>query len=133
MGEVVELTEEIENTPSVKAMAKELSELFKKAINAGKQAEIMTVMKLISGQVEPVELADQIATLLEIKVIEKQKLLEMFSLIDVVSLANNHTDDLGTLVETETQAYLKFIGMQWFGSSHYRRNRGLHSVTDQYR
>ncbi len=80
LGEVVELTEEIENTPSVKAMAKELSELFKKAINAGKQAEIMTVMKLISGQVEPVELADQIATLLEIKVIEKQKLLEMFSL-----------------------------------------------------
>ena len=80
LGEVVELTEEIENTPSVKAMAKELSELFKKAINAGKQAEIMTVMKLISGQVEPVELVDQIATLLEIKVIEKQKLLDMLSL-----------------------------------------------------
>lgn len=80
LGEVVELTEEIENTPSVKAMAKELSELFKKAINAGKQAEIMTVMRLISGQVEPVELVDQIATLLEIKVIEKQKLLDMLSL-----------------------------------------------------
>ena len=51
-------------------------------------------------------------------VFDPVSVLEMFSLMDVVSLANNHTDDLGTLVETETQAYLKFIGMQWFGSSH---------------
>lgn len=79
LGKISELSEEIENTPTIKALASQLSELFKKAINAGKTAEIMTVMKLISGQVEPVELVDQIATLLEVKVVEKQKLLETLS------------------------------------------------------
>lgn len=80
LGKISEIPEEIEDTPGVKALSSQLSELFKKSINAGKQAEIMTVMKLISGQVEPVELVDQIATLLEVKVVLKQKLLETISL-----------------------------------------------------
>jgi len=79
LGKISEIPEEIEDTPGVKALSSQLSELFKKAINVGKQAEIMTVMKLISGQVEPVELVDQIATLLEVKVVVKQKLLETIS------------------------------------------------------
>jgi len=79
LGKISEIPEEIEDTPGVKALSSQLSELFKKSINAGKQAEIMTVMKLISGQVEPIELVDQIATLLEVKVILKQKLLETIS------------------------------------------------------
>lgn len=80
LGKVSEISEEIEDAPEVKAIASQLSELFKRAINSGKQAEIMTVMRLISGEVEPVELVDQVASLLDIKSIEKQKLLENFSL-----------------------------------------------------
>lgn len=80
LGKVEEMDEEIETTPNVKALAKELSELFKRAINGGKQAEIMTVMRLISQEVEPVELVDQVASLLDIKTPEKQKILEIFSL-----------------------------------------------------
>ncbi|MBI4157645.1 endopeptidase La [Candidatus Woesebacteria bacterium] len=80
LGKVEEVGEEIETTPAIKALSKELSELFKRAINAGKQAEIMTVMRLISQEVEPVELVDQVASLLDIKTPEKQKLLEIFSL-----------------------------------------------------
>ncbi|MEK7112022.1 MAG: endopeptidase La, partial [Patescibacteria group bacterium] len=80
LGKIVEIPEEIEESPEVKALANELSELFKKAINMGKQAEIMTVMRLISGQAAPVELVDQIATLLEIKVSEKQAILETIPL-----------------------------------------------------
>src|SRR3990167_10513560 len=49
LGKVSEIPEEIEEAPEVKAMASQLSELFKRAINSGKQAEIMTVMRLISG------------------------------------------------------------------------------------
>ena len=45
----------------------------------GKQAEIMTVMKLVSGQAEPIELSDQIASLLEIRTSKKQELLETLS------------------------------------------------------
>ena len=70
LGKIVEIPEEKDESPEVKAVANKLSELFKKAINLGKQAEIMTVMRLISGQAAPVELADQVANLHEIKVAE---------------------------------------------------------------
>jgi ATP-dependent Lon protease len=76
IGKVIEIPEEIGNLSEIALMAKKLQELFKKAINLGKQAEIMTVMKLVSGQVEPIELSDQIASVLEIKPAEKQKILE---------------------------------------------------------
>jgi len=76
IGKVTEIPEEIGSLPETSVMAKKLQEMFKKAINLGKQAEIMTVMKLVSGGVEPVELSDQIASVLEIKPAEKQKILE---------------------------------------------------------
>lgn len=69
-----------DQTPEIEAVANKLSELFKKAINIGKQAEIMTVMKLVSGKIEPFELADQVASLLEIPTRKKQELLEIPSL-----------------------------------------------------
>jgi len=76
IGKVEEISEENFETPDVTVLSKKLQELFKKAINVGKQAEIMTVMKLVSGTVEPIELSDQIAAILEIKAEEKQKILE---------------------------------------------------------
>jgi ATP-dependent Lon protease len=76
VGKVEELPEELEATPEVGILAKKIQELFKKAINLGKQAEIMTVMKLVSGNAEPIEVSDQVASLLEIKPEEKQKILE---------------------------------------------------------
>jgi ATP-dependent Lon protease len=76
IGMVEEIPEEIGNQAEINFLAKKLQELFKKAINFGKQAEIMTVMKLVSGTVEPIELSDQIASVLEIKPSEKQKILE---------------------------------------------------------
>ncbi|MBU1037409.1 endopeptidase La, partial [Patescibacteria group bacterium] len=79
LGNVVELKEKDATSDEAKASSKQLLELFKKSINLGKQAEIMTVMKLLSGQIEPSELVDQIGWLLEIKTAEKQKLLEELS------------------------------------------------------
>jgi ATP-dependent Lon protease len=76
IGKVEEIPEEIDESPEIGVLAKKLQELFKKSINLGKQAEIMTVMKLVSGIVEPVEMSDQVASLLEIKPSEKQKILE---------------------------------------------------------
>lgn len=80
IGKVEEILEETEDSPEIKALANRLSILFKKAVNLGKQAEVMTVMKLVSGEAAPIELTDQIASILEIKVSEKQELLEMFNL-----------------------------------------------------
>lgn len=76
IGKVEEIPEEIISLPEINLMAKKLQELFKRAVNLGKQAEIMTVMKLVSGTVDAIELSDQIASVLEIKPAEKQKLLE---------------------------------------------------------
>ena len=80
VGEIEEIKEDRDKSPEVEVLSKKLTELFKKAVNLGKQAEIVTVMKLVSGQVEPIELVDQAASLLEIKTNEKQKLLETLSL-----------------------------------------------------
>lgn len=80
IGMVEEIPEEIGNMPEITVLAKKLQEQFKRSINLGKQAEIMTVMKLVSGTVEPIELSDQVASLLEIKPSEKQKILEEFDL-----------------------------------------------------
>jgi len=80
LGKVTEISEEKIDSPEIKALAQQLSELFKKAINLGKQVEVMTVMRLISGEVSPVELVDQIAAILDIKVDQKQELLEVIPL-----------------------------------------------------
>src|SRR3990167_1229163 len=76
IGYVEELQEEKDESADTSALANKVKELFKKAINLGKQAEIMTVMKLVSGKVEPPELADQVASLLDLKTKKKQELLE---------------------------------------------------------
>lgn len=109
VGKVSELTEEVEETAEVKAMAKRLVELFKKGINLGKQAEIMMVMRLVSGQPGTRELVDQIASLLEIKTSEKQSLLETLSLkkrlkkvIDYLAREVNILD-LEKTISTKTQ------------------------------
>jgi ATP-dependent Lon protease len=79
-GKVEELTEEKVISPEIEALANKTREIFKKSINLGKQAEIMTVMKLVSGKVEPFELADQVASLLDINTKKKQDLLGILSL-----------------------------------------------------
>jgi ATP-dependent Lon protease len=78
--EIEEPMIEEQNSSEIEATANKLSELFKKAINVGKTAEIMTVMKLVSGKVDPYELADQVSSLLEIPTRKKQELLEIPSL-----------------------------------------------------
>jgi ATP-dependent Lon protease len=100
-GMVDELPLDINTSDEVVALAKELSELFKKAINLGKQAEIMTVMRLVSGQVEPVELVDQIASLLELKTVDKQKLLETLSLKERLDKVFKHLSQEVNVLEIE--------------------------------
>lgn len=76
VGIVEEIPKDNSTSPEINVMARKLQDLFKKSINLGKQAEIMTVMKLVSGEAAPVELTDQVASILEIKSSEKQKILE---------------------------------------------------------
>lgn len=80
VGEVEELHSTDVDDSEIKALANKLTELFKKSINLGKQAEIMTVMRLVSGQAEVNEMVDQVASLLDLKVSKKQALLREISL-----------------------------------------------------
>jgi len=98
-----------ETGPEIKALAKRLTELFKKAVNLGKQAEVMTIMKLVSGDAEPEELIDQVSALLDLKTSDKQKLLETISLKarlkKAVNLLNQEVSvlDLEKTISTKTQ------------------------------
>lgn len=110
IGQVTELKEDNTENAEVTNLSKQLLELFKKGINFGKQAEIMTVMRLVSGQVKANELVDQIASLLEAKTEERQKLLEELSLAKRLKKTHEllarevNILDLERTIDTKTQA-----------------------------
>lgn len=109
VAEISEIEDKEDDPDEIKAHANRLSNLFKKAVNLGKQAEIMTVMRLISGQASPMELVDQIASLLEIKTSEKQRLFETTSvkkrLQKVLEYLSHEVNvlDLERTISTKTQ------------------------------
>ena len=75
-AEIEEIPEVLVETPEIEVLSRQLQDTFKKAIGLGKQAEIMTVMRLVGGAVDTHELIDQIASILELTVADKQKILE---------------------------------------------------------
>ena len=76
IGRITEISQIDTTGDEVQALARQLLDLFKKAINLGKSAEITAVMRVISGQTEPAELVDLVSSMLDIKLADKQKLLE---------------------------------------------------------
>ncbi len=75
LARVEEIDEEITDSPEVKALSNHLIAEFKKALSLGKQADFLVFMNIMS-EVAPSELADQIASTLDIKGSERQELLE---------------------------------------------------------
>lgn len=76
-GIVREIPEISEDSDEVVALCKHLTNSFKKAVSElGKSVEPTVFMRLMAG-VSPAELADQIASSLDLAVNEKQKFLEM--------------------------------------------------------
>lgn len=109
VAEVEELPVPKQTSPEVAALANKLTSQFKKSVNLGKQAEIMTVMRLVSGKVNPRELVDQVASLLDISTSKKQKLLKTSSLTtrleDVFKLLTDEMKvlELEKTISTKTQ------------------------------
>ncbi|HAV15373.1 MAG TPA: endopeptidase La [Candidatus Pacebacteria bacterium] len=69
------IPEIIEESPEVQALVRHLTNEFRRAVNIGKSVEFLNFMKLMSGA-NPSELADQIASTLELDTRKKQVLLE---------------------------------------------------------
>ncbi|MGE5041307.1 MAG: endopeptidase La [Candidatus Levyibacteriota bacterium] len=75
LARVEELDEEVIETPEIKALSNHLIADFKRALGLGKQADFLVFMNIMS-QITPSELADQIASTLDIKGSERQEILE---------------------------------------------------------
>ena len=72
---ITDIHDIIEDTPNMEALTKHILGEFKRAVNLGKSVEFLNFMKLMSGA-GPSELADQIASTLELSNAKKQELLE---------------------------------------------------------
>lgn len=103
IGEIQEVSEMAEG------LAKNLVSLFEKAVRLGKPVDVQTVMHLLSGKVDPRELADQLAYLLDLKTPQKQELLEERSLEESLKKITAYlTHEVGVLelektISTKTQ------------------------------
>src|SRR5690606_15081549 len=74
-AKVTQLSDFVERDEEMKALTSHLQKIFRKAIHMGKPVEFLNFMKLMSGVTEG-ELADQIASTLNVKTEEKQAILE---------------------------------------------------------
>lgn len=74
-AKVIQLSDFVERDEEMKALTSHLQKIFRKAIHMGKPVEFLNFMKLMSGVTEG-ELADQIASTLNVKTEEKQAILE---------------------------------------------------------
>ena len=75
MARVKELPEENLETPEIKALSNHLVSEFKRAINLGKFVDFLVFMNVMSENT-PSQLADLVASVLDLKPAEKQNLLE---------------------------------------------------------
>ncbi len=75
LARIEEIDEDTNSTPEIKALTNQLITEFKKALNYGKQADFLVFMNVMS-EIAAGELADQVASTLDIKGSERQEILE---------------------------------------------------------
>lgn len=97
---ISEIPEIFEESEEVQALYNHVTTQFKKAVNLGKSVEFLNFMKLMSG-VEPSELADQVASTLDIKTSEKQELLEMPNVKERLEKINDYLVHEAKVIEIE--------------------------------
>lgn len=74
--EVEPLDDVVTDDPEITALSRVLTNEFRQAVNLGKTVEFLNFMKLMGG-VAPSELADQVASTLDLDTRKKQRFLEM--------------------------------------------------------
>ncbi len=77
MAQVVKIKEILTRDDELMALSSHLQKLFREIVQLGKPVEFLSFMKLMSG-VNEGELADQIASTLDLKTAQRQQLLETF-------------------------------------------------------
>ncbi|MCX6816825.1 MAG: endopeptidase La [Candidatus Beckwithbacteria bacterium] len=100
VGEVEELAEITEESDEVTALLKLVSNNYKQAVNMGKSVDFFMFMRVMSG-VSASELADQIATNLDISTSQKQFLLETLEVKKRLELVSDHLSQELKILEIE--------------------------------
>ncbi len=90
----------VPNTPEVAALAKVLTNEFRKAVNMGKSVEFLNFMKLMGG-VNASELADQVASTLDIETKAKQALLEKRNVVERLKIVLEKIQEEMKILEIE--------------------------------
>jgi ATP-dependent Lon protease len=75
LGKVVEVPDVLHDSPEIKALCNHLTSEFRKAMNLGKFVDFLVFMNIMSENT-PSQLADLVASVLDLKPSEKQLLLE---------------------------------------------------------
>jgi len=75
-AKVVEMPDVIDNSPEVRALCNHLTNEFRRAMNYGKSIDFLVFMNIMSEN-SPSELSNLIGSVLDIKPVERQLLLEM--------------------------------------------------------
>lgn len=81
VGKVVGKPDSVETSDEITALCNHLTAELKKAVNIGKSIDFLSFMNIMSG-LTPAELSNHIASILDIKPLEKQALLEMLNVKD---------------------------------------------------
>lgn len=76
LAKIEEIPDELDSSPEVKALCNNLTNEFRRAMNLGKSIDFLVFMNIMS-EASPSELSDLIASVLELKPIERQEILEM--------------------------------------------------------
>lgn len=102
VAQVEEVQTIIEDSDAEKALARHIIELFKKSLNLGKAVEFnQSVMRIVSGNAEPLEVAEQVASFLELKPVDKQALLATEKLIDLLKKVEDYIAHEVNILELE--------------------------------
>lgn len=98
---VSDLPDVVKDSEELKALTNHITNEIKKAINLGKQnVEVSMFMRIIGGA-DPVELSHQISSVLSIKNIERQKLLEETSLLKRLKMISDYLSKETQVLEIE--------------------------------
>ncbi len=100
IAKVQEIPEVVEESDEMSALKKHVSSNFKKAVNIGKSIDFMMFMRVMSG-VTASELADQVATNLDLITPKQQQLLETFEVKKRLQMVSDYLSQELKILEIE--------------------------------
>jgi ATP-dependent Lon protease len=77
LARVIEIPDIADNSPEVKALCNHLTNEFRRAMNLGKSVDFLVFMNIMSSDNSPSQLSDLICSVLDIKPVDRQALLEI--------------------------------------------------------